>query len=60
MQMFIIALAFVSWHLAPPAASFAGRLAGGLFVYALTLPESYRLARLRWVSYEQQLAAPQA
>jgi len=53
MQMFMIALAFVTWHLAPPAASFAGKLAGGLFVYALTIPESYRLARMRWVAYEQ-------
>jgi hypothetical protein len=58
MQMFMIALAFVTWHLAPAAASFAGRLAGGLFIYALTLPESYRLGRLRWVTYEQQQAAP--
>lgn len=54
MQMFMIALAFVTWHLAPPAASFAGRLSGGLFVYALSLPESYRLARLRWVSYQRR------
>ena len=60
MQMFMIALAFVTWHLAPATASFAGKLAGGLFVYALTLPELYRLARLRWVFYERQAAAPQA
>jgi hypothetical protein len=53
MQMFMIALAFATWHLAPAAASFAGRLSGGLFVYALSLPESYRLARLRWVAYHQ-------
>jgi hypothetical protein len=53
MQMFMIALAFVTWHLAPEAASFAGKLAGGLFVYALTLPESYRLARMRWAAYRQ-------
>jgi hypothetical protein len=53
MQMFMIALAFVTWHLAPETASFAGKLAGGLFVYALTLPESYRLARMRWVACRQ-------
>jgi hypothetical protein len=45
MQMFMVALALVTWHLAPPAASLAGKLAGGLFVYALSLPETYRLAR---------------
>ncbi len=53
MQMFMIALAFVTWHLAPAEASFAGKLAGGLFVYALTIPETYRLARLRWVASRQ-------
>jgi hypothetical protein len=52
-QMFMIALAFVTWHLAPPAASLAGKLAGGLFVYALSIPESYRLARIRWVASRQ-------
>ena len=48
MQMFMVALAFVSWHLAAPGASFIGKLAGGLFVYALTIPESYSVARARW------------
>jgi hypothetical protein len=47
MQIFMVLGAFVTWHLAPPDASLAGRLAGGLFVYALSLPEAYRLARLR-------------
>ncbi len=47
MQLFMILGALVTWHLAPQGASLAGRLAGGLFVYALSLPEAYRLARLR-------------
>ena len=47
MQLFMILGAFVTWHLAPRGASLAGKLAGGLFVYALSLPEAYRLARLR-------------
>jgi hypothetical protein len=50
MQMFMIALAFVSWHLAAPGASLIGKLAGGLFVYALTIPESYSFARARWLA----------
>jgi len=54
MQMFMIALAFVSWHLAPESASFAGKLAGGIFVYALTIPESYRRARLRWIAAQSK------
>lgn len=53
MQMFMIVLAFVSWHLAPADASLVGKLAGGIFVYALSLPETYRLARLRWNAYQQ-------
>jgi hypothetical protein len=47
LQLFMIMGAFVTWHLAPPGVSLAGKLAGGLFVYALSLPEAYRLARLR-------------
>jgi len=46
-QLFIVIAALVTWHLAPPAASLVGRLSGGLFVYALSLPEAYRLARVR-------------
>ena len=49
LQMFMIALAFISWHLAAPGRSLIGRLSGGLFVYAMSLPEAYRIARLRWV-----------
>lgn len=47
MQMFMISLAFVTWHLTTPAESLVGRLSGGLFVYGLSIPEAYRLARLR-------------
>ncbi len=46
MQMFMIVLAMVTWHLTTPAQSLVGRLAGGLFVYALSIPEAYRLAKL--------------
>jgi hypothetical protein len=48
MQLFMIALAFVTWQLAPASATFIGKLSGGLFVYALSIPEAYRVARLRW------------
>ncbi len=50
MQLFIISLAFVTWNLTTPAQSFAGRLAGGLFIYALSIPEAYRIAKLRWIA----------
>ena len=32
---------------APPTASLMGHLAGGIFVYALSIPDAYRTARLR-------------
>jgi hypothetical protein len=47
LQLFMILGGLVTWHLSTPQTSLAGRLAGGLFVYALSLPEAYRLARLR-------------
>lgn len=50
MQMFMIALGFITWHLTTPATSLVGRLAGGLFVYAISIPEAYRLAKLRAVA----------
>jgi hypothetical protein len=53
MQMFMIALAFVTWHLAPPSASLVGKLSGGLFVYALSLPEVFRMAKVRQLAYQQ-------
>jgi hypothetical protein len=49
MQMFMIVFAFITWHLAPETATLIGKLAGGIFIYALTIPETYRTARLRWV-----------
>jgi hypothetical protein len=58
MQLFMIALGFITWQLAPPEASFIGRISGGLFVYALSIPEAYRVARIRWVAFQRQ-DAPQ-
>jgi hypothetical protein len=56
LQFFMIAGAFVTWHLSTPQTSLAGRLAGGLFVYALSLPEAYRLAKLRAVAVRSAAA----
>ncbi len=57
MQLFMIALGFVTWQLAPPAATLIGKLSGGLFVYALSLPEAFRVAKIRSVTYEQDRAS---
>jgi hypothetical protein len=56
LQLFMIAGAFITWHLSTPQTSLAGRLAGGLFVYALSLPEAYRLAKLRAVTVRSAAA----
>jgi hypothetical protein len=57
LQFFMIALGFVTWHLSSPDTSLPGRLAGGLFVYAMSLPEAYRLAKLRALGLQTKLAA---
>lgn len=38
---------------APPQASLVGQLAGGIFVYALSIPDAYRTARLRWEIWQK-------
>ncbi|MEJ0052419.1 MAG: hypothetical protein WDN02_14640 [Methylovirgula sp.] len=53
MQMFMILMAMITWHLTTPAQSLVGRLAGGLFVYTVSIPEAYRLAKLRLVAAAQ-------
>jgi hypothetical protein len=45
---FTLLFAVLSWHFSSPAISFVGRAAGGLFVWALSLPDAYKLARVRY------------
>lgn len=52
MQMFMIALAIITWQLAAPDRSLVGKLAGGIFIYALSIPDAYTYAKRRWVEYE--------
>lgn len=51
MLFFMISLAWVTYHLTTPQHSFLGRHAGGLFVYAMSILDAYRLARYRWEYY---------
>ena len=44
---FMFMLGMVSWHLTTPAHSFVGRHAGGFLVYAISVLDAYRIARLR-------------
>ena len=44
---FMVILAWVTAKIAPPDASFVGRHAGGILIYALSILDAYKLARIR-------------
>ncbi|WP_421914055.1 hypothetical protein [Mesorhizobium sp.] len=49
---FMVILAWVTAKIAPPDASFVGRHAGGFLIYALSILDAYKMARVRtakWV-----------
>lgn len=50
---FMLLLGTITSLTAPPQASMIGHLAGGLFVYALSIPDAYRTARLRWTLWHR-------
>jgi hypothetical protein len=45
---FSLLLALLIWHTTTPETSFIGRSAGGLFVWALSIPDAYRAARIQY------------
>ena len=45
---FILLLGGFTLLTADPGVSLVGKLAGGLFVYAMAILDAYRTARLRW------------
>ena len=49
----ILSLGWISYHLTGPDHSFAGRYAGGLFVYAMSVLDAYRWARYRWAVFQR-------
>jgi hypothetical protein len=55
---FSLLLAILSWHTTTPETSFIGRSAGGLFVWAVSIPDAYRIARLKYEAWRhrQELA----
>jgi Na+/proline symporter len=54
LQMFMVVLGLITWHLTTPQQSLIGRLAGGLFVYAVSIMDAYRLAKLRRDAFQRQ------
>jgi hypothetical protein len=47
--LFAVLFAILTYMTTPPDRSFVGRHAGGLFIWALSIPDAYRRARLRTV-----------
>jgi len=45
---FVVLFSVLSYVTTTPETSFLGRHAGGLFVWALSIPDAYRRARIRW------------
>ena len=48
---FMLILGWISWRLTGPDISIVGRLAGALLIYAISIMDAYKLARLRWARY---------
>jgi hypothetical protein len=51
---FTLLLAILTWHLSTPEQSFVGRTAGGLFVWALSIPDAYKIARIRYEMWKSK------
>ncbi len=50
--LFTLIFAVLSWHTTSPEQSFVGRSAGGLFVWALAIPDAYRIARQQYEGWK--------
>jgi hypothetical protein len=48
---FMVILAWVTTKIAPADASFIGRHAGGVLIYALSILDAYRIARVRYAQW---------
>ncbi|HML28756.1 MAG TPA: hypothetical protein PKE16_07950 [Hyphomicrobium sp.] len=51
---FTLLLAILTWHLSTPEQSFIGRTAGGLFIWALSIPDAYKIARVRFEMWKSK------
>lgn len=48
--LFVLFFSIVTYATTTPDQSFVGRHAGGLFVWALSIPDAYRRARLKYTT----------
>jgi hypothetical protein len=54
---FTLLLALFTYMIAPPDRSIIGKSALGLFVWALSIPDAYRTARLQWELWHREQGA---
>ena len=54
--LFAILFMVLSYLTTTPEHSFIGRHAGGLFVWALSIPDAYRLAKIRYETFRRAAA----
>lgn len=50
---FILLLGWITWHLTTPDQSLVGRWAGGLFIYAISILDAYKLAKIRQIQAQR-------
>lgn len=48
---FMLLFGWITFHLTTPDQTLLGRYAGGLFIYAISIMDAYKWARLRWEQY---------
>ncbi|MDX8514805.1 hypothetical protein [Mesorhizobium captivum] len=54
---FMVILGWVTTKVAPPDASFVGGHAGGFLIYALSILDAYRIARVRYTIWAHRSRA---
>jgi hypothetical protein len=52
MICFMFILGLITFNLAQPHISMVGKLAGGIFIYALSIMDAYYWAKYRWEAFK--------
>ena len=55
---FMIVIGWATSKIAPEQASFIGRYAGGCFIYALSILDAYKIARVKWETWRYAGSKP--
>lgn len=54
MLSFMFILGLITFNLAQPHISMVGKLAGGIFIYALSIMDAYYWAKYRWEAFKHK------